>query len=454
MGEVRRVSLPSPRRLITLSTTRTGVVGLTTGGSLLVRTVSSVLLTRILTPQDFGIVGIIGAVFYALTMLTDLGFQSFVVRHERGDERHFRDVIWTIHAGRGAALALIAALASPIVAWGLGKPIVALPLAVASFSFFLNGVASLSLMTALRHDGARKLSLFDFVLQVFLTIASILLALWWRNAWSMIVAMLLQGVLRVILSYTLFPNSRQTPARDPALSREFLVFSRVILVTSAITLVILQTDKLVLARLFTLGQFGLYAIALNLASAPGSFADAYITRVVFPIYAQVWRAAPSAIAGVYYRVRRPASLLYALGCGGLIGGAHLLIGILYDPRYAVAATWLSLLTISIALRLPNFAAAQLMIATGQMKQTLHANIVRLIWLVIAMPLGFLQFGPIGVVASVGLIEVPAMVYSWVVLRRAGVLDMREELLFLAVLAIAAAAAFGIATQVLTWFPRI
>ncbi|MFL6727725.1 MAG: oligosaccharide flippase family protein [Sphingomicrobium sp.] len=454
MGELRRVSIPSARRLIELTTTRTGVVGLTTIGNLLVRTLSSVVLTRLLNPEAFGIVGIIGAIFYALTMLSDLGFQSFVVRHPHADERHFRDVIWTIHAGRGAALAVIAAAASPLVAWVLGKPLVALPLAVASLSFFLNGIASLSLMVALRHDGARKLSLLDFALQVFLTIATILLAMWWRNAWSMIAAMLLQGALRVVLSYTLFPASRQTPARDPVLSREFLVFSRIILATSAITLVILQTDKLILARLFTLGEFGLYAIALNIAAAPGSFADSYITRVVYPVYAQIWRTAPGAIGSVYYRVRRSASVLYALGCGGLIGGASLLVAILYDPRYAGSATYISLLTISIALRLPNFAAAQMMIATGQTRATLHANIVRLIWLVLTMPLGFVEVGPIGVVASVGLIEVPAMLYSWVVLRRAGILDMREELLFLGALAVAAAAAFGISAEVLKWFPRI
>src|SRR5690348_8190608 len=80
--------------------TRTGVVVLTGVGSLFVRTLSSIILTRLLAPQDFGIVGIIGSIFFVLAMITDLGFTSFVVPHPRGDERHFRDVIWTIHAVR------------------------------------------------------------------------------------------------------------------------------------------------------------------------------------------------------------------------------------------------------------------------------------------------------------------------------------------------------------------
>lgn len=444
----------APCRLTRLATTRTGVVVLTTAATMMIRTVSSVLLTRLLAPKDFGIVGIISTFLYALTMVTDLGFQSFIVRHERAEDRHFLNAIWTIHASRGVGLTLIAAAASPVVAWLLGKPQMILPLAVSSAFFLLNGLASLSLMTALRHDGARKLSLMDLGLQVFQTCSCLLLAFWWRSAWAMIATMLLQCAVRSFISYTMFPGAQQRPVRDAEISREFLAFSKVIVVTSALTFVLLQTDKLVLARLFTLSQFGLYSIALSLASAPGAFADAYTTRVVYPVYAQAWRTTPEALASVYYAVRRWASLLYACGCGAVIGGAHLLIAILYDPRYAGAATWLSLLAISFALRLPNFAAVQLMLAIGQIKQTLRANLVRLAWLVVTMPLGYWQFGALGIVASVGLIEAPAMLYCSVVLRRAGVLDIREETLFLTVLALTAAVTYFIAAAILAWFPHI
>jgi O-antigen/teichoic acid export membrane protein len=306
-------------------------------------------------------------------------------------------------------------------------------------------------MTALRHHGARKLSALDFTLQVFSAVACLLLALWWRNVWAMIAAMIAQSALRLILSYTWFPDSKHVFTRDAIISREFVRFSRLIIATSVITLIITQTDKLVLAKLFTLEEFGLYAIALSLALAPTSVGDAYITRVIFPVYAQLWRTAPSALAGVYYSVRRTVSLLFALGCGGIIGGAHLLVTILYDPRYADAAVWLSLLMIGVALRLPNVAASQFMTAKGDIKSTLHVSIVRLIWLLAAIPLGYLRFGPLGVVGAVGLVEIPAMLFSWSVLRRAGVLNMREELSFLVVVALGALASSAISTELTSIF---
>ncbi|MGN6848298.1 MAG: oligosaccharide flippase family protein [Sphingomicrobium sp.] len=444
----------SPRRLVAFAATRTGVLGLTTVGNLVVRTVSSMLLTRLLAPKEFGIVGIITSVFFAAAMVTDLGFQDFLIRHDRTEDSHFRNVIWSIHAKRGVAIFAGIALGSPVIAWAFGKPPVALPLAVASFIFVLNGVSSLSLMTALRHDKSRELSLLEFSLQVFQTCACILLALWWHNAWSIIAAMLLQSGLRTILSYRLFEDSAQHFAHDRAISREFLVFSRFVMTGSVLALVIGQSDKIVLGRVFTLGEFGIYAIALTIASAPVAFAQSYVNRIVFPICAQTWRQNAGELATAYYRVRRLPAALYAFACGGLIGSAAFVVALLYDRRYAGASTFVSLLMIGTALRLPNVAASQLMVAVGQVKKTMHMTVVRLLWILVTIPAGFFVFGPIGVVASMGLMEVPAMFYCWPFLRRIGVLDLREELSYLALVAAGATIGFIGGTEILRLFPHL
>jgi O-antigen/teichoic acid export membrane protein len=452
--KVRPRTLVAASQLLALAKTRTGVLALATGGNLVVRTISSILLTRLLTPTDFGIVGIITSVFFAVAMVTDLGFQDFLISHERTEDRYFRDVIWTIHAKRGLAVFAAVAIGSPLIAGLFDKQAVALPLAVASLTFAINGVASLSLMTALRHDKARELSLIDFALQVFQTTACLVLALWWRNAWSIIAAMLLQSGLRTAVSYRFFPDSEQRPARDQAISREFLVFSRFVMTSSALALVIGQTDKLVLGRVFTLSEFGIYAIALTIASAPVAFAESYVNRIVFPICARTWREMPDRLARVYYTVRRRAAALYGFACGGLIGSASLVIGLLYDPRYAGASTFVSLLAIGTALRLPNSAAAQLMVAVGQVRKTMRMTLVRLLWVVGAVPLGLMYFGPVGVIAAIGLMEVPAMAYCWLLLRRIGVLDLREELAFLGFVVAGAAIGWAGGTEILHLVPHL
>jgi O-antigen/teichoic acid export membrane protein len=387
-------------------------------------------------------------------MFTDLGFQAFVVRHDRTDDPHFRNVIWTIHIQRGVALFVLVVLASPLIAELLGKPMIALPLAIASATFAIDGAASLSLIVALRKDKSRELSLLDLGVQIFQTVASILLALWFRNAWAMIGAMLLRSVMRSFLSYRLFGDSRQRVERDPAIRREFLTFSRLILASSIITLIVAQSDKLILARLFSLREFGFYALALSITSAPIAFASSYVRRVVFPVYASTWREHPNQLASVYYSVRRRGSILYAIGCGGLIGGAPLLVALLYDPRYAPASMFISLLMISVALQVTNISATELLTAAGNLKPLVRVNLARLFWLAVGIPGGFVIAGPIGVVAAVGLIEVPAMIFNWVLLRKVGVLNLREEMLNIGVIASAALIAFLGSSVVLGLIPRL
>ena len=444
----------SPRQLWALATSRTGVLALTTAGNLVVRTGSSMLLTRLLTPDAFGIVGIITSVFFAVAMVTDLGFQDFLIRHERTEERHFRDVVWTIHVVRGVAIFFAVAISSPIIAQAFGKPVVAMPLAAASFIFVTNGIASLSLMTALRHDKSRELSLLEFGLQIVQTVICVLLALWWRDAWSIIAAMLIQSAFRTILSYRLFPNSAQHFARDREISREFGTFSRFVMASSIMALLIGQSDKLVLGRVFTLAQFGLYAIALTIASAPVAFAQSYVNRIHFPICARVWREERQNLAAVYYRVRRLPAALYGFACGGLIGSASLVIAILYDPRYASASVFMSLLMVGTAISLPNMAASQLMVVVGEVKKTAHITLVRLLWVVAMIPIGLLLVGPIGVVAAMGTIELPATLYCWILLRRIGVLNLKEEFTFLGIVGLGAAIGSIGGTLILRWFPHL
>jgi hypothetical protein len=71
-----------------------------------------------------------------------------------------------------------------------------------------------------------------------------------------------------------------------------------------------------------------------------------------------------------------------------------------------------------------------------------------------MPFGLMLFGPIGVVAAIGLIEFPAMIYCWLQLHRLNVLNMREELSFLGIVASGAVIGWLGGTEILRLYPQI
>ena len=426
----------------------TNIVIATVVASNLLRMVSSVVLTRLLVPEAFGIVGLIGSISVILSMISDLGFQAFVIRHRDGDKPAFLDVIWTIRFLRAACLCAILILLAKPLALLIGSAALAPVIAVSAFQFLIEGGSSLSLVTALRERQLARLSLLDILGAAIQVAASIALAFVWRSYWAIVVAMLFSSLSRTVLSYTLFANARRRFRYDRGYAGELWHFARFVTGSSIISMLLMQSDKFVLARLIPLDMLGLYMLAGNLALAPMAFTVAYASRVLYPSYARAWRDDPASLKRVFYAGRRRVSMLYMLASGGLIGVAPLLVGILYDARYAPASTYLRLLAVSPLLSLASLSANEVLTASGRVHVTLHANVAKLAWLAVVGPIGFFTLGPIGLIACVGALELPTMLYSWVQLRRFGLLDLRAELGLFAIAGIGLALGYGLSAIVL------
>ncbi|MET0370070.1 MAG: oligosaccharide flippase family protein [Sphingobium sp.] len=418
------------RRLVDLVNRDTNIVVLFVIINNLLRAVSSVILTRLLMPEVFGISGILSSIAFTAAMVSDLGFQTFVVRHEDGDKPRFLDTIWTIALVRSAMLTLVLVAASGPIAALFDKPELAPLIAGYSVTFLIDGLASLTLLTALRKRLVLRLSLLELAVAILQIIVATLLAWAWRDAWAVIGALLAAAAFKTALSYIMFSDAFRRFAFDRAYAGDLWRFARFVTGSSIITLLLMQCDKLIFARLMPLDAFGFYILAGSLASGALAFTSAYASRVLYPTYAQLWREGCADLRDQYYAKRRLPSLLYCFCAGGLIGCAPLVIAILYDPRYAPAGLYLRILTLTPLFMLASNAANETLVATGRIRATFEANVVKLLWLGVAGPIAYLTQGVIGLVIVFAIMEVPALLFKWLLMHRIALLDLRQELLFL------------------------
>ncbi|WP_179042943.1 oligosaccharide flippase family protein [Sphingobium lactosutens] len=417
-------------RIVALVTQDTNIVVASVILNNLLRAFSSVILTRLLVPEAFGVSGIIASVSFTAAMLSDLGFQAFVVRHQDGDRPRFLDTVWTIALIRSALLTIaLFALAWPI-AHMLAKPDLAPMIQWSALVFAIEGLASLTLLTAIRQRMILRLSLLELIVMVVQILASVILAWLWRDVWAVLVALVVGSICKTGLSYAMFPDSRRRLALDPAYARDLWRFARYVTGSSIITLLLLQCDKLLLARLMSLEDFGLYVLAGNLASAPIAFTSAYASRILYPGYAEIWRNNSGDLRAQFYARRWLASMLYMIAVGGLIGSAPLIIAILYDHRYADTTIYLQLLAIMPFFALASYSGNEMLTAAGRVATTFQASVAKLGWLVIAAPIAWLTIGQLALVAVIGMMEIPSVLFKWVQMHRIGMLDMGKELLFL------------------------
>ena len=370
--------------------------------------------------------GVITSVAIILQLVSDIGVQPFVIRHQRGDDPAFLDEIWTLRLIRSTALTLIMAALSIPVAIFLGKPEFAPVLAVWSLNFLIDGLSSMSFATAIRERKLWRLTCSELSSSVAQLIVAVAVALIWRSYWALVTAMLVGAVMRTILSYTLFAQSRRRWSLSGERAREMWTFSRFIAPSSLMAVLILQADKIVLARMLPLAVYGLYAVAATLAATGPALAANYSRRVLYPAYAEIARTKPDRLRMILYEKRRWVTLLYMAAMGAVGGGASLIVTILYDPRYLPAAIYLQWLSISAVLALANNASEELLIAAGKLRVTLYVNMGRIAWLSLGVGVTIVTGHTMLLVAAFGTVEVVAMLIYWLNLKRLGLFDIREE----------------------------
>jgi lipopolysaccharide exporter len=392
----------------------------------LLRLLSTLTLTRLLDVQSYGVVGVITSVAFVLIMLSDVGLLNFIARHREGDNPVFLDEIWTLRLARALALTLLMILLAEPAAQFVHKPELASAIAIWSVSFLVDGLSSLAFASGTREGQLWRLALLDLIANLAAFIISLASAFILHSYWALIIGMLGGGAAKAICSYAIFPRSRRRLAFSRARSGELWFFSRSIALSSILSLLIMQADKLLLARLMPLATYGAYSIAITLAASSAYLATPYSNRVLSAAYSQAILAGKNRLQEIFYEKRRRMVLIHMWSVGAMIGGAPLIVALLYDPRYRVVTPFFQLLLISAAVRMPVLSADQGLLALGVTRSPLIANIIRFCWLLIGGTIAFVTGQVMPLVVIIGTIEVPALLYLWWELKQVGLLDLREE----------------------------
>ena len=124
-----------------------------------VRFGGSLVMTRLLVPELFGVTALAMTFIFALNMFSDLGLGQVVMRHPVADDKEFLNTVWTLQILRGALIgcagllvvvALLALGSMGLLPLGSAYAHPALPsaLMVISCSALVSGLESTKTLTA------------------------------------------------------------------------------------------------------------------------------------------------------------------------------------------------------------------------------------------------------------------------------------------------------------------
>ncbi len=412
---------------------------------------SSLILTRILLPDAYGIITILMSVSFTLAMLSDVGTYTSIVRAPNGDNPAYLNTAWTIRFVRSTLNATIMFFAAPVVVRLFGTPALTAPLRVYAIWFLIDALESNSVPIAARKKNTRIVVYSDFVAVVISTVFTVIYSYVSRSFWGMVYGLLLNRALFVSFSYLYYKEFRPRFAFNRSAARDIFQFTRFVMPSSLLALVLSQFDKAVFLRFFDLRLLGIYGVASNIASQVEALIARTSEMVVYPRCAHAFRVDPKSFPEKYYTDNVRVFAVTGALAAGVGGAAQLIISFLYDPRYALAGEVLQAIMIRTALSSVASPAENMLIASGQSHIILVGNLYRAASIVLGSIVGFYAFGFVGFLYGMAFSALPPTIYLLVRQKKLGAPVFKYEFYRAAYMAVIAIAAFVASRTVMTAF---
>lgn len=305
---------PSTERPLSHRTSRAGAWASASRIVKALQLVSGVVLARVLTPQDFGLVAVALAAITLTDALTATGLGSALIQRAAGAEEYL-DAVWTFELLRGFALAGILSLLAPIIASFFAEPRAIPILRVISLTYVLTGLRNVGIVLLRKELRFAKLFMLDVGSVLAYVAAAIPLALALRNAWALVGALLAQQVVACLLSYCVHPH-RPRVVFDLGRTRELFGFGKWILGQGLVEMAQRTGINIFVGRALGVLQLGLYNRAEVFSRSVFDELGNVVWQVLYPTYSSLQRAS-SRLAQVYIKTLELLCFIGMPMAGGL-----------------------------------------------------------------------------------------------------------------------------------------
>jgi O-antigen/teichoic acid export membrane protein len=337
-------------------------------GSLLVIQVvkffSNIFLARLLNPEIFGLTALAAAFAMGMEMFSDLGVSASIIQHQRGDDARFLNTAWTIQVLRGLLIGAALALIALPVAWLYEDSRLALIFVLTGGMAVLSGFNSTAIVTLNRNLAARQVCIFNVLSDVVTTGVIILVALFSPTAFAIILGWYTRSIYRLIGSHWLNRGVANRFCWDPEVRRALFTFGKWVFVSTAITFLANQTDRLLLGQLGSLAVLGVYGMALMVAAVPQQFGRCLTEMVLFPLFAKQARTDVSLLERKVLVARRLVLSAGLVATLGAMTASPWFFRLWYDTRYADAGWLAQVLCVYMWFTGLQFSADRALVAMG------------------------------------------------------------------------------------------
>ena len=398
------MTLPQQTAASTAISNRVAKGGIAVGASTLIRSLlefaATLVTARLLTPADFGLVGMVLAVVGFVDMFKDMGLATITVQREHLSREELNGLFW-LTAAVGTGLALLTAAAAPLISWGYGQPALTKITLVLSSCLLLSGLSVQHQALLRRELKFERLA----VVQSVGTLASVVTviggALMGLGVWALVLKQVAGPLASGVAAWLAMRWQPGRPPRNAGL-RELLQMGRHVTGFQVANYVERNLDNVLIGRFAGAVPLGCYARAYDLLRLPlQQIADPAGT-VAMPTLSRLI-SEPARYRDAYLRMARSVLLFTVPLTPFLVLCADWLIELAFGPQWLLAIPMFQWLGLSLLVKPLSFTLGWLLISQGRTRELWRWGVAATAMAVVAFAFG-LHWGAIGVAAAYALLD--------------------------------------------------
>ncbi|MDV7102911.1 oligosaccharide flippase family protein [Vibrio sp. TH_r3] len=228
--------------------------------------ISSIILIRLLEPEDFGIAALASIVIALFVMFSDSGAEKYAIKAEDCNDELLNSA-WSLNILLKLCCAMLIAAFSHLIAELTYEPVLKNVLLLCSFLPIISGFKNIGLVHYERELNYKPLARLSVITKLIVFPVTIGLALWWQNYWALILGSIISELMLVIGSYWIHPYR---PKWSSKLWRTQWSFSQWVMISTATGYIRSRLDVLLIGRFLPSESVGVYRVSQEFAWLPFS----------------------------------------------------------------------------------------------------------------------------------------------------------------------------------------
>ena len=372
---------------------------------------STLILARLLVPDDFGLVAMATAIGAILDLLGAFSFDLALIQNKDAGRKQY-DTVWTFNVIFGLVCGVcLIGLAIPAAEFYKEVRLESV-MYVLSLSYFLYAFTNVGLVAFRKELDFDKEFQYIFYRRVITFVVTIGAAYLLRSYWALLWGMTIGRAVSLVMSYTM---SSYRPRFSLAASRELFNFSKWLLINNILFFLLHRGCTFVIGRISGTAALGIYTIAYEISSLPSTELVAPINRVMFPGFSKMRDAGE--ISQAYLKLFALVMLTILPAGIGIAAVADPLVATLLGEKWMAAIPVIQLLALHGAIGATQSNNGVVWLVLGHPRMVTTVALMFLLVLFPALYYFMNEHGVIGVGYAYILAHIVTVPYSMVVSKR-------------------------------------